>query len=60
MSITLRNRPPLEFMFPTEIVGADVQLEVLQHLDLPVLLDELAPQLAAALDGNFATTVTPR
>jgi hypothetical protein len=59
MSITLRNRPSLEFRFPTEIVGADVQLEVLQHLGLPILLDELAPQLAAALDSNFATTVRP-
>lgn len=60
MSITLRNRPSVEFMFSTEIVGADLQLEVLQHLGLPILLDGLAPRLAAALDGNFATTVTPR
>jgi hypothetical protein len=64
MSITLRNRPLLEVEFPTEIVQTEVQLEVLNRLgllvSLPILLDELAPQLAAAIDGDPMTTVAPR
>ncbi|MDQ4094239.1 MAG: hypothetical protein M3143_12855 [Actinomycetota bacterium] len=64
MSITLRNRPSLEFEFPTEIRDAEGQLGVLNRLgllvSLPILLDELAPQLAAALDGDPMTTVAQR
>ena len=64
MSIALRNRPSLEVEFPTEIVDAEGQLEVLNRLgllvSLPILLDELAPQLAAAIDGDPMTTVAPR